>query len=72
MIWFFEREPHLVVCEVRKSSDETAYEFEISPSNAPPALQQFESPHELIEAYLKAQKRLLADGWHPRATLVDG
>lgn len=72
MIWFFEREPHLVVCEVRKTSDETAYEFEVSPSNAPPAIQHFESPRDLIDAYLKEQKRLLAEGWHPRASLAEG
>ena len=69
MIWFFEREQDLVVCEVRKTDDESAYEFELAPSNAPPAVQHFISPGDLIEAYLKEQKRLLSEGWHPRTTL---
>lgn len=69
VIWFFEREQDLVVCEVRKTEDETAYEFEVAPSNAPPAVQHFDSPHDLIEAYLKEQKRLLAEGWHPTTAL---
>lgn len=72
MIWFFERQSHLVVCEVRKTCDDTAYEFEVSPSNAPPAVLHFKTPQALIEGYLREQRRLLNEGWHPRATLVDG
>ena len=72
MIWFFERERDLIVCEVRKTADETAYEFEVAASNAPPAVRHFDSPHDLIEAYIKEQKRLLADGWHPTMELGAG
>ncbi|HEY3884679.1 MAG TPA: hypothetical protein VGL62_05695 [Vicinamibacterales bacterium] len=69
MIWFFEREQDLVMCEVRKTRDDMAYEFEVSPSNAPAAVHLFKAPGELIETYLREQKRLLADGWRPTTAL---
>ena len=70
MIWFFEREQDFIVCEVRKTADDSAYEFEVAASNGAPAVRHFDSPHDLIEAYIKEQKRLLADGWHPTMELA--
>lgn len=69
MIWFFQREHDLIVCEVRKTPDDTAYEFEVAPSNAPADVRHFDSPHDLIEAYLGEQRRLLNAGWRPTAAL---
>jgi hypothetical protein len=71
MIWFFERERDLIVCEVRKTEDDTAYEFEVSASNAAPAVHHFKSAHDLIETYVREQRRLLAEGWHPRVSLAN-
>jgi hypothetical protein len=66
MVWFFEKQDDLLVCEIRKADDETAYEFEIASSEGP-TTHRFESPKELIAKYLVEQTRLKAEGWRPRA-----
>ena len=66
MIWFLERESELIVCEIRRAHDnEETFEFEIAASEGPKT-QRFDSPHELIAAYLGEQSRLMAQGWRPR------
>jgi hypothetical protein len=66
MIWFFERESSLIVCEIRRAADdEDKFEFEIADAEGP-TTQRFESPKELISTYLHEQSRLLAEGWRPR------
>ena len=69
MIWFFEKEAKLLVCEIRRAADdEGRYEFEIADDEGPKT-QRFNSPSELITNYLTAQDRLLKAGWRPRADL---
>ncbi len=70
MIWFYEKQDALLVCEIRKAADETAYEFEIVDSQGPKT-QRFASPTELITAYLSEESRLRAAGWRPRAGNID-
>jgi hypothetical protein len=66
VIWFLERESHLIVCEIRRAADdEEKFEFEIADA-AGPTTQRFDSPTDLISAYLHQQSRLLAQGWRPR------
>ena len=69
MIWFFEKDTDLVVCEIRRAADDASrYEFEIADAEGPKT-ERFDSPAELIKNYLSAQARLLQDGWRPRADL---
>jgi hypothetical protein len=66
MIWFFERNSSLIVCEIRRAVDDDAkFEFEIADAQGP-TTHRFESPTELIANYLAEQGRLLAQGWRPR------
>jgi hypothetical protein len=66
VIWFFERNADLLICEIRQSADGPAYEFEVSPSDGPPETMRFTSPRELITEYLRKQSQLQAQGWRPR------
>ena len=69
MIWFFEKDTDLLVCEIRRAADDgSRYEFEIADAEGP-RTQRFDSPAELIQNYLSAQARLIKDGWRPRADL---
>lgn len=69
MIWFFEKDTDLLVCEIRRAADdETRYEFEIADAEGPKT-QRFDSPSELISNYLSEQARLIKEGWRPRADL---
>lgn len=69
MIWFFEKDTDLVVCEIRRAADdENRYEFEIADAEGPKT-QRFNSPSELITKYLSEQARLLKEGWRPRVDL---
>ena len=70
MIWFLERQDDLLVCEIRKTDDETTYEFEIADANGP-TTHRFASPTELIAKYLTEQSRLMAEGWRPRAGNIE-
>ena len=70
MVWFLEKQDDLLVCEIRKTNDETTYEFEIADSQAPTTY-RFDSPKELITKYLYEQARLKAQGWRPSASLED-
>jgi hypothetical protein len=66
MIWFFERESSLIVCEIRRAADDEAkFEFEVADAEGP-TTRRFDSPKELISAYLHEQSRLMAQGWRPR------
>jgi hypothetical protein len=66
VIWFFEKETALLVCEIRRpADDQPGYEFEIAGSDGP-TTHQFDSPRELIAKYLSEQRRLMAAGWRPR------
>ena len=67
MVWFFEREREKLVCEIRRDTANTEYEFEIAGASGPPSTRRFTSPTELIDAYLQDQARLRAQGWTPRA-----
>jgi len=72
VIWFFERESDLVVCEIRRAADdEEKFEFEIAASAGPTTL-RFDSPHDLITTYLGEQSRLMKEGWRPRAGDIEG
>jgi hypothetical protein len=67
MVWFFEKQDDLLVCEIRRAADnDNTYEFEIADSSGP-TTHRFDSPAELIANYLRAQSRLMAQGWRPRA-----
>jgi hypothetical protein len=67
MIWFFEKQDDLLVCEIRRAPDnDQTFEFEIADSRGP-TTHRFESPTELIATYLHEQSRLMAQGWRPRA-----
>ena len=70
MIWFYEKQDDLLVCEVRKTQDDSAYEFEIAYSQGPDT-RRFDSPSDLIAGYLTELSRLKAAGWHPRAGNID-
>jgi len=68
MVWFFERNADLLICEIRRSEDgPRMYEFEIAPADAPPRTQRFESATDLINTYLREQSQLRAQGWRPKA-----
>ena len=67
MVWFFEREGELLVCEIRRDEATTTYEFEIAGPAGPPNMRRFSSATELIDAYLRDQSQLRAQGWKPRA-----
>lgn len=70
MVWFFERESDLIVCEIRRAADdEQKFEFEIADAQGPTTL-RFESPTELIAKYLNEQARLIEQGWRPRNALA--
>jgi hypothetical protein len=67
VIWFYEKQDDLLVCEIRRAEDDqTAFEFEIADSKGP-TTHRFESPKELIAKYLDEQKRLIREGWRPNA-----
>jgi hypothetical protein len=67
VIWFFEKQDDMVVCEIRRAADDAkAYEFEIARSTGPET-HRFDSPQQLIAKYLEAQSRLMRQGWRPRA-----
>jgi hypothetical protein len=66
VLWFFERETSLLVCEIRRAADdEQKFEFEIVDADGP-STRRFDSPKELISTYLHEQARLRAQGWRPR------
>ena len=65
MVWFLEKQDNVLVCEIRKLDDESAYEFEIADAQGP-TTHRFASPTDLIAKYLKEQSRLMAEGWRPR------
>lgn len=67
VIWFYEKQDDLLVCEIRRAEDDqTAFEFEIADSKGP-TTHRFGSPAELIAKYLDEQKRLIKEGWRPNA-----
>jgi len=66
VIWFYEKQDAILVCEIRKAGDQMTYEFEIADSHGP-TTQRFGSPKELIAGYLSEQSRLQAEGWRPSA-----
>jgi hypothetical protein len=66
MIWFFEKDTELTICEIRRSSEGPAYEFEVAPSVGPPETRRFTSASELLQEYLRKQSALRAQGWRPR------
>jgi hypothetical protein len=69
VVWFFEKDSNLVVCEIRRAADDgSRYEFEIADAEGPKT-QRFNSSTELISKYLAEQSRLIKDGWRPRADL---
>lgn len=69
MIWFFEKNTDLVICEIRRAPDDRArYEFEIASAGGPKT-RRFNSPSELISNYLSEQARLIREGWRPRVDL---
>ena len=70
MIWFYEKQDDVLVCEIRKADDEKSYEFEIAYAQGPKT-QRFVSPKDLITAYLNEESRLRAEGWRPRAGNID-
>jgi len=69
VVWFFEKDSNLLICEIRRAANEhDGYEFEIADATGPKT-QRFDSPADLIANYLTAQARLIKDGWRPRADL---
>ena len=71
VIWFLEKQDDLLVCEIRRAEDDqTAFEFEIADSTGP-TTHRFGTPQELIAKYLAEQKRLMREGWRPKAGDLD-
>jgi hypothetical protein len=70
MVWFLERGDSRLVCEIRCSDDNGAYEFELAKPGQLPETQRFESPSQLIDTYLQRQSTLRAEGWRPRVVEV--
>jgi hypothetical protein len=69
MVWFFERNSDLLICEIRRADDADAvYEFEVAAGDGRPRTRRFNSPTELIDTYLREQAQLRAQGWRPRAS----
>lgn len=69
MVWFFEKNTDLLVCEIRRAADDSSrYEFEIADAEGPKTT-RFDSPSDLISNYLTEQRRLMQEGWRPRADL---
>ena len=66
MIWFFERESDLLICEIRHSTEGATYEFEMAPPGVPAQTRRYTSPSELIDHYLHTQMTLKAQGWRPK------
>jgi hypothetical protein len=66
MVWFLEKEDAVLVCEIRKTDDESTYEFEIAAADGP-TTHRFDSPGALIATYLNEQSRLMSEGWRPRS-----
>jgi hypothetical protein len=66
MIWFFEKNTDLMICEIRHSSDGPTYEFEVAPTVGPPETRRFASASDLLQEYLRKQSSLQAAGWRPR------
>lgn len=69
MIWFLERDSELLICEIRRSTDGTLYEFETAPGDRPPDTRRYDSAAELIDWYLHEQSILRAQGWRPRSDM---
>jgi hypothetical protein len=61
-----ERASDLLICEIRRTPNDDAYEFELAPSSGKPETYAFTSPTELIDQYLRQQTALKAQGWRPR------
>ena len=70
MVWFLERGDTRLVCEIRRLEELEKYEFELARPGQAPETQQFDSPSELIDAYLRRQSALQADGWRPKVVEV--
>jgi hypothetical protein len=70
VVWFLEKQDDLLVCEIRKTADETTYEFEIAAAQGP-ITHRFDSPKDLINKYLTEQARLMALGWRPSAGNIE-
>jgi hypothetical protein len=69
VVWFFEKDSDLLICEIRRAADEQlGYEFEIAEATGPKT-QRFDSASDLIANYLTEQARLIKAGWRPRADL---
>lgn len=66
MIWFLERGPDLLICEIRRADHNAPYEFEITAATGTPMTRRFTSPTELINSYLREHTQLRALGWRPR------
>jgi len=67
MIWFLEKQDHLLVCEIRRSAGPQAgYDFEIAGATGPVTI-HCDSAAELIKKYLTEHSRLMRAGWRPRA-----
>ena len=71
MIWFLEKQEHLLVCEIRRATGAQGYEFEIADADGPRTI-RCDSPRELIAKYLAEHSRLMRDGWRPRAGNIAG
>jgi hypothetical protein len=70
MVWFYEKQDDLLVCEIRKAEDERTYEFEIADATGP-TTHRFDSPKDLITKYLNEQRRLKSEGWRPCAGNIE-
>lgn len=70
MVWFLERGDARVVCEIRRSQDDDKYEFELSRPGQAPVTELFDCPSQLIDAYLRRQSLLRAEGYRPRVLEV--
>jgi hypothetical protein len=71
MVWLLERNKDLLRCEIRQPIGSTDYEFEVASRQGPAETLRFGSPTELINGFLRRQTALRAEGWRPRAALME-
>lgn len=65
MIWFFERGPEQLTCEVRKTLD--AYEIATNAADGTSSVHRLRTARQLLERMEAIPNALLRDGWTPIA-----
>jgi hypothetical protein len=66
MMWFLERGERRLACELRRLEEGNRYEFALQGPDGPMETVAYETPTQMIEAYLHRHAQLQAEGWRPR------